>query len=464
MKKMFLIGLLFFSTVFSDIDRTYNSINAVLNDPYKPWHLLVDESEGIAKAPFFYKLYYRIISAFSSAHQEELEKALEEVLIDAANNDTNFSEDKKKISLEKICTILANKSEKFWFQDIYVCPGFLKQCQMDHWTYNTKHALEEEGFMQPFQRDGYFFNDENEKLSQLSMTEMSVFIKSLMSASSKMNLKELELHDPVLARSDNLSIQWLGHSSFLIQIEGLNILVDPVTEAFHPLFGGLIKCFKRYIPFGVAFCDLPKIDVIMISHNHLDHLEDKILFYLKRFQPQILVPQGLKQYFEEKGFDNVKEHMWWDKTVALSDRGTTISLYCVPARHNSMTRGSVKSQKSLWSGWVIGAGGKHIYFAGDTAFNEDMFYQIKERFGSIDVALLPIAPDKMRERHTDLLEALNALSILDAKTMIPMHWGAYRTGDEKVEDPYLQIKEEEHNPQFNGRIKVLKVGQRYTEE
>jgi L-ascorbate metabolism protein UlaG (beta-lactamase superfamily) len=210
--------------------------------------------------------------------------------------------------------------------------------------------------------------------------------------------------------------------------------------------------------------DLPKIDVIVISHNHLDHLEDKALLYLKRYQPQLLVPKGLKKYFDDKGFKNVKEHVWWDYTAAVSKDGQEVRLYSVPARHNSMARGEIQRQESLWCGWVIEAKNKHIYFAGDTAFNELMFKQIKQQFSPIDVAMLPIAPDKMWERHMDYLDSLKVLNILEAKAMLPMHWGAYRTGDERVEEPYLRLQKEKlENKKYNGRIKLLKVGQRYQE-
>ena len=293
-------------------------------------------------------------------------------------------------------------------------------------------------------------------------------MKGVIKTGSEIDLDTLRQEDPVLSRSDKLNIQWIGHSSFLVQINGLNILTDPVVEAFHPLLGGMVKAFKRYIKPGISLENLPKIDVVLISHNHFDHLEDKTLLYLKKYQPEILVPQGLKKYFEDRGFEHVEELRWWDDIISESDN-KEVKLYAVPARHSSMARGGVDRHKSLWCGWVIeakdGKNIKNIYFAGDTAFDKEMFKEIREKFYAIDLALLPIAPAKMMDRHMDNKQALEALNILKGKAMIPMHWGAYRTGDEKVEDPYLEIlKQQEENPFFNGRIKILKIGQRYSED
>jgi N-acyl-phosphatidylethanolamine-hydrolysing phospholipase D len=464
MKKFFFffIQIFLFSAAWADLNETYNSLDAVLNEPYRFWYLSINDKGMITKASTIGRIYYRVTSFLSNFHKVRLEKALEYSLAEAAKYNEESLDDKKKISLDKICSILSNGEKKFWFHRVSI-PSQL--CQEEKWTFTRREAEADHNLMLPYKRNGYFFNDEFEEIPRLSIVEISVFIKSLFTSRSSMDLKKLVQHDPVLPRSGKLNIQWLGHASFLIQIEGLNILVDPVTEAFHPLFGGLVKCFKRYVEPGVTLNDLPKIDVVMISHNHLDHLEDKALFYLKRYQPQVIVPQGLKKYFDGKGFNHIEEFVWWDGIVASTKSGKEIGLYCVPARHNSMTRGKVKRQESLWSGWVIDGRKKHIYFAGDTAFNGAMFRQIRERFGPIDVALLPVAPDKMWERHIDHLEALRALDILGGKAMIPMHWGAYRTGDEKVEEPYLRMKKEkEENPKFNGRIKILKVGQRYSED
>ena len=464
MKKIIIcvLHIILFNLAWSDSEEVYKSIDCVLNEPYRYWHLALDENNNVRKANTFERIFYRVSSLFSNFHKERLQKALEVTIDEAENYSINLLNDKQLISLDKICFLVSHVDQNFWFHQI---ESSTLDCNRRIWNYDMKDLKEDQKLLRPYRHNSLFYNDESEKATRLSFTEIAVFIKSIFKSSSNIDLSTLVQHDNVLPRSDKLNIQWLGHSSFLIQIDNLNILADPVTEAFHPLFGGAVRCFKRYIQPGVELADLPKIDVIVISHNHLDHLEDKALLYLKRYQPQLLVPYGLKKYFDDKGFKNVKEHMWWEETIALSNDGKKVSLHAVPARHNSMSRGGVEKQESLWCGWVVEANDKHIYFAGDTAFNELMFSQIKGRFGSIDVAMIPIAPDKMWDRHIDYLDALRVLDILDGKVMIPMHWGAYRTGDEKVEEPYLRmVKEKTENQKYNGRIEILKIGQRYQEK
>lgn len=461
MKKiiLFLLPIMLFGTIWGNSTKLFKSIEAVLNEPYKGWHLKVDDKNYISKAGSIERVFYKASSILSSCHDKKLQKALENTIEQLSKYDKRLLSDREIILLEKICTLLSQNEDNFWFKPVNISSI---PCKLVSWTFK-KEENQDPSLLRPNRNDGLFFNDEIDELSRISITEVAVFIKSIFTSSSKIDLKGLVKKDKVLPRSEKLSIQWLGHSTFLIQIENLNILTDPVTEAFHPLFGGIVRCFRRYIPPGVALKDLPKIDVIVISHNHLDHLEDKALLYLKRYQPKIFVPEGLKRYFDEKGFKNVDEYMWWDGALASSDEGKTVSLFNVPARHNSMARGGVQPQGSLWCGYVVETKGNNIYFAGDTAFNEEMFRQIKERFGPIDIALIPIAPDKMWERHIDYLDALRVINILDAKTMIPMHWGAYRTGDEKIEKPYLRMKKlQEENSNYSDRIMLLKVGQRIT--
>jgi L-ascorbate metabolism protein UlaG (beta-lactamase superfamily) len=365
-------------------------------------------------------------------------------------------DDKLQITIDKIHNLLNQEDKKIWFYKIKKSKDFSPD---EKWNYQKEEV--KTNFMMPFYKNGCFNNDKEGDSTFLATKEIVIFLKSIFKSSFKCDLKQLVQKDPVLAKSNDLNIQWIGHSSFLIQVNGLNILSDPVFEGFHPIFKGKVKCFKRYIKPGVSLKKLPKIDVILISHNHLDHMEEKSLLYLKRYQPLVLVPYGVKKYFDDRGFKNVKEHMWWDNTLVVFEN-KKVKLHSVPARHNSMTRGGVKKNQSLWCGWVIEAKNKRVYFAGDTAFNEKMFSQIQKRFRGIDIALLPIAPNEMLLRHMDYKQALLALNILKAKIMIPMHWGAYRTGDEKIEDPYLEMQEvKSGNLEFNKKIKILKIGQRY---
>lgn len=242
----------------------------------------------------------------------------------------------------------------------------------------------------------------------------------------------IEKNPRILEQSHAPVITWLGHATMLIQLEGVNILTDPIFDS--PAF-----LYRRILPFGIAPDQLPPIHVVLISHNHRDHLDTKTIAYLqKQHAPLFLVPQGDKAWFIKKGCTNVREFTWWDVYTHQN-----IVFTFVPAWHWSR-RGLFDSNRSLWGGWVIQSTTHTIYFAGDTAYKKQYFTAIKEQFPDIDVALMPIAPGKpdefMRKSHVDAREAVQAFLDSGAKMFIPMHWGAFYFGHDHFEQPIHELK------------------------
>jgi N-acyl-phosphatidylethanolamine-hydrolysing phospholipase D len=230
-------------------------------------------------------------------------------------------------------------------------------------------------------------------------------------------------------------ITWVGHSTFLIQTNGVNILTDPVwSNQVGPLPG---IGPKRQTPPAISWDKLPRIDIVLISHNHYDHLDKRTVLRLESdFQPVFIVPLGLERLLDSWGISRILELNWWD-SIRVGD----IVYTCTPAQHSSQ-RGLFDKNKTLWSGWMISALTSTIFFAGDTGYFPG-FSEIGNRFPGIDVALLPIGAHKpewyMRAMHMGPRDALRAFHDLRAKHMIGMHWGAFDGSDERMDSPPIDI-------------------------
>ncbi|WP_432452289.1 MULTISPECIES: MBL fold metallo-hydrolase [unclassified Agarivorans] len=227
-------------------------------------------------------------------------------------------------------------------------------------------------------------------------------------------------------------ITWLGHSSFLIQVAGVNFLTDPVfSERVSPMsFAGP----KRLVPLTFDLEDLPNIDFVLISHNHYDHLDENTIKHLGN-RTNYFVPEGLKPWFEKQGIDaqRVNELAWWDhQTFGAA------SITATPSQHWS-GRGVFDRNKTHWASWLIELGGKRLWFAGDTGYNPYDFKEIGQWAGEIDVALIPIGAYSprgfMKDQHVDVAEAIKVHQDVRSKLSIGMHWGTYPLTAEPVMEP-----------------------------
>lgn len=232
---------------------------------------------------------------------------------------------------------------------------------------------------------------------------------------------------PKRVSGSGLRVTFINHASLLIQTEGLNILTDPIyAERASPLdWAGPARVREP----GVLFSELPTIDVVLISHNHYDHLDVETLQRLaERDGPLILAGLGTRALLEEHEIAGGQDLNWWD-TFPLTE---AVSVRAVPAQHWS-GRSVSDRRNTLWVGFVIEAPGGPIYFAGDTGWGPH-FELIAERFSAFRAALIPIGSYLprafMKNNHIAPFEAADAALLMNAQVTIPIHFGTFPLGDE----------------------------------
>ncbi|MEU5314962.1 MBL fold metallo-hydrolase [Streptomyces sp. NPDC021562] len=228
-----------------------------------------------------------------------------------------------------------------------------------------------------------------------------------------------------------VAVTWAGHASWVVRIGGLTVLTDPVWSR------RILGTPARVTPVGVPWETLPRIDAVVISHNHYDHLDAPTLRRLPRATP-VFVPAGLGGWFRRRRFTTVTELDWWE-AAELSG----VRFDFVPAHHWSK-RTLTDTCHSLWGGWVLtGPDGQRVYFAGDTGYGH-WFAGIGRRYPGIDLALMPIGAYDPRwwlsDVHLDPEEAVRATQDVGARRMAPMHWGTFILSAEPVLEPLTRVR------------------------
>jgi N-acyl-phosphatidylethanolamine-hydrolysing phospholipase D len=235
------------------------------------------------------------------------------------------------------------------------------------------------------------------------------------------------------------TITWLGHATVLLQMNGVNIITDPVfSERTAPVqFAGP----KRQVPFMMTPDELPDIDVVFVSHNHYDHLDEgTIADFNTRFpKATYIVPLGLKQWFDELGVANVRELDWWD-SFELGG----LTYHFVPAQHWSK-RSLTDTNRSLWGGIVVEERAWRFIYTGDTGYSQD-FKDIAAKFpGGFDWAAIPIGAYEprwfMKAQHCNPDESVQIMQDLGAKQALGVHWGTWMLTDEALDLPPKHLAE-----------------------
>jgi L-ascorbate metabolism protein UlaG (beta-lactamase superfamily) len=227
------------------------------------------------------------------------------------------------------------------------------------------------------------------------------------------------------------ALTWIGHASFLVQLGGVSALVDPVLS-------DRIVTVKRLVPPGLSLASMPKLDAVLVTHNHRDHMDAASLEALPR-DLHVIVPRGLGAFFSKRGFARVSELTWWE-SVEIGNARFTL----VPAQHWSQ-RGPFDRNASLWGGFVVEDGERRVYHSGDTAYF-DGFVEIGERCGRIDAAMLPIGAYEprwfMKAQHMNPADAAQAFVDLGAERLVAMHWGTFKLTDEPLGEPPVFARHE----------------------
>lgn len=229
------------------------------------------------------------------------------------------------------------------------------------------------------------------------------------------------------------SALWVGHSTFLLDIEGVHVLTDPVWDRYcSPV---PFPSLRRQIAPPLLLEDLPPIDYILLSHNHYDHLDAKTVTHLRTFHPQAqwIVPLGVAKWFQQRRISSVCELNWWE-----SFQTSECTITAVPAQHFS-GRFLWDKNRTLWNGYVVERGKKRLYFVGDTGYNGVDFKAIGARWPFMDLSLIPIgtySPQEfMQPVHISPFEAVQIHQEVHSRFSLGMHWKTFRLSEEPLHRP-----------------------------
>ncbi len=261
------------------------------------------------------------------------------------------------------------------------------------------------------------------------------------------------------ANRDKATVTWIGHATLLLQLNGKNILTDPQFSQRASPFQWIGP--QRVVPPGLALEDLPRIDIVVISHDHYDSLDTGTITNLRQRQggelTTFFVPLGLKKWFQDLGITRVREMDWWDV-----ERLDGLEIIAVPVHHWSKRFFASRNQH-LWAGWVIRSNDFSFLFAGDSGYTE-LFKEIGRRFGPFDLAAIPIGAYEprwfMRPHHMNPEEAVQVHLDVRSKKSIGIHWGTFVLSDEPLDEPPQRLKQARKEKNLSeGEFVALKHGE-----
>lgn len=313
--------------------------------------------------------------------------------------------------------------------------------------------------MQPHIQDGRFYNHPSERPHSFFARMLQTYTYSLLTRKRQCptDMHHWVEQQPLPATLADSCVVWLGHATFLIRLNGITVITDPIL-------GHLPPWYTRLLPTHRSATTVPALDAILISHNHRDHLDIPTLQHLhKLYNPRILVPKGDKGWLEKTLNSNrVEEYSWWESTTISALNKQALATF-LPAWHWSQ-RGFFDKNKSLWGSWLLQQSGDTLYFAGDTAYSSH-FSVIKQECPPITLALLPIGPHSprawMAPTHIAGQETIQAFLDLEAQHLVPMHWGTFGFGIDSFYTPLqaLLARWHQHRVQLSNRtLHLPKIG------
>lgn len=260
----------------------------------------------------------------------------------------------------------------------------------------------------------------------------------------KTDLNSLNAFDP--------TIVWFGHSSYLIRINEKNILVDPVFSGSASPFSFLIKAFNGANEYSVN--DMPEIDLLLLTHDHYDHLDYKTLIKLRPKVKQVIASLGVGSHLEHWGFEEtiISELDWWESHVFTND----ITITSAPGRHFT-GRGLVRS-KTLWSSFILKSKTHSIYLGGDSGYDSH-FKTIGESYGPFDIALLECGQYNTSWPFIHMMPEQTAQASIDlrAKILFPIHWGKFALAMHDWDEPIKRVLKKAE--ELNVNVTTPKIGE-----
>jgi L-ascorbate metabolism protein UlaG (beta-lactamase superfamily) len=303
--------------------------------------------------------------------------------------------------------------------------------------------------------NGEFINLENTEMMTGDISISEFFKKDGLRVPPD-NLKPLEIDlDSFKSISKNSSskISWLGHSAFIINLDGKIILLDPMLGDYaSPIPLPPLKRYSEKIAFNID--DLGFIDGVLISHDHYDHLDYSTIKRIRNNVGMFYVPFGIMSHLEKWGIPKEKiTEMNWEEVAFLQD----IELTCLPARHFS-GRGLLNRNSTLWCSWAIESSTSKIYFSGDSGFGFHL-YEIGKKYGPFDLALIDCGQynDAWKFSHMFPEQGVEAARVLNAKFLMPIHWGAFTLATHPWNEPVKRALLESNKK--NQKIITPQIGQ-----
>eukprot|EP01132_Coremiostelium_polycephalum_P002452 gene2452-3028_t len=262
--------------------------------------------------------------------------------------------------------------------------------------------------------------------------------------------------------SNTIRATWIGHATVLVQMQKYNFITDPVWTK-HPTPFGLPVGPVRIADPPCKISELPKLDFVLISHNHYDHLDIESIKAIGN-GPMWFIPKGMQSWFHGIGITNVRELDWWEESVFDDQSGRgEMTVVFTPTNHYSQ-RTLTDRYKVLWGSWVVKGDSKRFFFTGDTAWC-DVFKEIGYHYGEFDFAAIPIGAydqnrEFMAEHHCDVKEAVQIHKDLKSKKSLGIHWGTFILSTEPILEPPTLLKSESRNADLEeNEFYTTKIGE-----